>query len=311
MMRCILSAGLLAALLFGWAQPAFAHSPFSGEAQEQLTAILTAIVLALFWGVYLRGAWLRPPGLARWVTFNLTAVLAVLALLGPLDDWAKASTAAHMTQHMMLMVVIAPLWVLCRPLAQIVAGGGRPAAAFWMPMLRLSSRPMWAAYLHGFMIWFWHLPYFYMLAVENPWWHAIEHACFLVSAGIFWWAILRFGKLGAGWALLALLLTLMHTGFLGAVLTFAQAPLYGEARDLEDQQLAGLIMWVLAAIPYMAASAWIGHRWFRQLDSGVRPVHGRPNSSLRPLRRGPSVPVEAQDEISLGRPLRDPFRRPG
>jgi putative membrane protein len=62
---------------------------------------------------------------------------------------------------------------------------------------------------------------------------------------------------------------LMHTGFLGAVLTFARAPLYGEARDLQDQQLAGLIMWVLAAIPYIIASAWIAHRWFRQLEAGA------------------------------------------
>lgn len=267
-----LSASLLAVLLLGWGQAALAHSPFSGAGEEQLTALLTAAILAVFWAIYLRGAWLRPPGWSRGITFNVAAVIAVLALLGPLDDWAKTSTAMHMTQHMMLMVVIAPLWVLCRPLPQIIAGGGRPAATFWVPMLRLSSRPMWAAYLHGFMIWFWHLPYFYMLAVDNPWWHAIEHACFLVTAGIFWWAVLRFGKLGAGWALLALLLTLMHTGFLGAVLTFAREPLYGEARDLADQQLAGLIMWVLAAVPYLAASTWIGHRWFRQLDAGVRPV---------------------------------------
>jgi putative membrane protein len=270
----VLLAGLLALPLLGWSQPALAHSPFSGVAQEQLTALLTAALLAVFWAIYLRGAWSRPPGWSRAITFHVAAVFAVLALLGPLDDWAKTSTAMHMTQHMMLMVVIAPLWVLCRPLPQIVAGGGRPFAAIWMPMLRLSSRPLWAAYLHGFMIWFWHLPYFYMLAVDNPWWHAIEHACFLVTAGIFWWAVLRFGKLGAGWALLALLLTLMHTGFLGAVLTFAREPLYGEARDLQDQQLAGLIMWVLAAIPYLAASAWIGHRWFRQLESGVRPARG-------------------------------------
>lgn len=53
----------------------------------------------------------------------------------------------------------------------------------------------------------------------------------------------------APWALLALLFTLMHTGFLGAVLTFAESPLYGEARSLADQQLAGLIMWVVGSVP--------------------------------------------------------------
>jgi len=57
----------------------------------------------------------------------------------------------------------------------------------------------------------------------------------------------------------------MHTGFLGAVLTFAGTPLYDEARSLPDQQLAGLIMWVPGAIPYLLASAWVGHRWDQQL----------------------------------------------
>jgi putative membrane protein len=255
--------------LLGFSMPAAAHSPFSGAGQEQLSAALSAIVLATFWGMYLRGAWRRPPRHRDAVLFHAVALLAAAALLGPLDDLAKTSTAMHMTQHMLLMVVIAPLWVLARPLPQIVAGGGRAAAVVWRPMLRLSGYPMWAAYLHGAAIWFWHVPYFYMLAVENPWWHTIEHAFFLLTAGVFWWAVLRAGQRTAPWALLAVLLTLMHTGFLGAVLTFARAPLYGEARDLQDQQLAGLIMWVLAAIPYIIASAWIAHRWFRQLEAGA------------------------------------------
>jgi putative membrane protein len=258
-------AGLLALLAFSPA--AFAHSPFAGENQEQLSALLTAALLAAFWAMYLLGAWRRPPTWPEALAFQVAGLLAVFALLGPLDDWAKTSSAMHMTQHMLLIVVIAPLWVLSRPLPQIIAGGGRPAALVWRPMLRLAGHPLWAAYLHGAVIWFWHLPYFYMLAVEDPWWHAFEHACFLVTAGIFWWAVLRSGRQVAPWAFLALLLTLMHTGFLGAVLTFARAPLYGEARNLEDQQLAGLIMWVLAAIPYLLASTWIGHRWFRQLDA--------------------------------------------
>jgi cytochrome c oxidase assembly factor CtaG len=57
----------------------------------------------------------------------------------------------------------------------------------------------------------------------------------------------------------------MHTGFLGALLTFAREPLYGEARDLQDQQLAGLIMWVVGAIPYLIAAGWCGLRWYRQM----------------------------------------------
>jgi putative membrane protein len=256
---------LVGAVLLGGFASALAHGPFTGEGQERAAGLATALLLALYWGAYTRGAWLRPVAYRPAIAFHGTAVLCAVVLLGPLDVWAKTSTAAHMAQHMLLMVVIAPLWVLCRPLPQIVAGSGRPGALLCVPMLRLARHPLWAAYLHGALIWFWHLPYFYMLAVAEPWWHALEHACFLVSAGIFWWAVLSASKRNAPWALLALLLTLMHTGFLGAVLTFAHAPLYGEARSLQDQQLAGLIMWVLGGVPYLVASAWIGHRWYGQL----------------------------------------------
>jgi cytochrome c oxidase assembly factor CtaG len=58
----------------------------------------------------------------------------------------------------------------------------------------------------------------------------------------------------------------MHTGFLGALLTFANAPFYGDTRSLADQQLAGLIMWVIGGIPYFIASLWIAYRWFRQME---------------------------------------------
>ncbi len=256
------SAGVTALLCTPEAQ---AHNPLTSVGQAQVSGLLTAFLLAAFWLLYLRGARQVGAHRYRYWGFHATAVLAVLTLLGPLDDLAKTSTAAHMTQHMLLMVVIAPLWVLSRPLPQIAAGAGRLLAPVWRGPLRLAAHPLIVAYLHGLLIWFWHLPYFYMLAVENAWWHAVEHACFLLSAGLFWWAVLRANRAHAPWAMLALLLTLMHTGFLGAVLTFAQAPLYGEARSLQDQQLAGLIMWVLGAIPYLLAAAWLGWRWYGQL----------------------------------------------
>jgi putative membrane protein len=237
----------------GWALvlisvPALAHNPLASQGPEQWAALITVAWLLSFWGLYLWGSTRVSPGWLSAMVFHLTAILCAVTLLGPLDDWAKTSTAAHMVQHMLLMVVIAPLWVLCRPLPQLNAGGGPPAARIWRPGLQLARYPMYAAFLHGAIVWFWHMPYFYMLAVENV-----------------WWAILRAGQARTLWALVALLFTLMHTGFLGALLTFARDPLYAETRDLQDQQLAGLIMWVAGAVPYLIASAWMGHRWFQRI----------------------------------------------
>src|SRR5690625_2164945 len=227
--------------------PAWAHNPITSDGPEQAAALLSAALLLLFWGAYTLGAWRRPPGLSRGLLFHSGSLLCALAVLGPLDHWAKESTAAHMTQHMMLMVVVTPLWALSRPLPQMIAGAGR-----------------WAI---------WYTPVFYVVAVENPWWHAFEHVCFVATAGWFWWSIMTGSERRAPWALLALLFTLMHTGFLGALLTFAQNPLYDEARSLGDQQLAGLIMWVLGAIPYLGVSAWMGHRWYRQLQRRMTADH--------------------------------------
>lgn len=253
-------------LLLNYTGLAFAHNPITSRGDGQIPALLTLLMLLAFWLFYLLGVRRKRPATHQIFLFHTAAILCGFAVLGPLDDWAKTSSAAHMAQHMLLMVVIAPLWVLSRPLAQIIAGTGRLWAWLWRPMLRLTRYPLATAYIHGAIIWFWHMPYFYMVAVENVWWHAVEHVCFIVTAGIFWWAILRSRRQNTHWALLALLFTLMHTGFLGALLTFASTPLYGEARSLGDQQLAGLIMWVVGGVPYLTAAAWVGNSWYRQLQ---------------------------------------------
>jgi putative membrane protein len=257
-------AAVTAVLLIA-ASPALAHSPLAGGGQERLAAGLTAGLLGVFWCLYVLGARRAAPRYWQAGLFHVTTLVCVLTLLGPLDDMAKTGTAAHMTQHMLLMVVIAPLWVLSHPLPQLVAAAGRLSRVLWGPMLTLARHPLVCAWLHAAVIWFWHMPVFYMAAVDNPWWHALEHVCFLATAGLFWWAVLRGTARRAPWMLLALLFTLMHTGFLGAVLSFAGRPLYGEARDLADQQLAGLIMWVPGAIPYLLATAWAGHLWYQRM----------------------------------------------
>ncbi|MBL1272134.1 MAG: putative membrane protein [Marinobacter maritimus] len=255
--------------LLGLSTPAFGHSPITSEGAEQLTAMIGLIIFSAVWLAYLIGARRVAPNWSQAFGFHSTMVISFLALWGPLDHWAESSAAAHMVQHMMFMVVIAPLWVLTRPLPQLAAGSGRLLTRLWQPTLKLVQHPVYMAYLHAVMIWFWHIPQFYVLALKNPWWHLIEHGCFLVTAGLFWWSVLKSPQRTVGWALFAVLFTLMHTGFLGAMLTFAQSPLYGAGRSLQDQQLAGLIMWVLGAIPYLLGSGWIGSRMYRQLQHRV------------------------------------------
>lgn len=253
-----------------------AHGLFAEPLVPPLPVLLGALLLAAAWLGYGLGCRRLPPRRRQFWLFHGALLLAALSLFGPLDDWAQASAAWHMTQHMLLMLVIAPLLVLARPLPQWRRLLGRRADGLWRGPLRLARLPLACAVLHGALIWIWHAPLPYRLALDNPWWHLFEHACFLFSAWLFWWAVLHAAARQQGRALLALLLTSMHTGLLGALLTFARLPLYREGGALADQQLAGLLMWVPGGLLYLAAAAWCTRRWLVRL--GRRASHGPPDS---------------------------------
>jgi len=93
----------------------------------------------------------------------------------------------------------------------------------------------------------------------------LQHLCFMVSALLFWWAVLfnRHAGFGALGAAAALFTTALHTSLLGALLSFSSTlwyPVYGAlprrfgVSPLEDQQLGGLIMWVPGGLVFLAAA---------------------------------------------------------
>lgn len=250
----------------GWA-----HDPISSDGPARWVGVVNLLLLGGLWALYLVGQRRHAPPRWRAILFHLASTVALIALMGPLDDWAKTSTAAHMVQHMLMIIIIAPLWVLSRPFPQWFHAGLKHLAT-WHRVSRISQYPLTMAYLHAAAIWFWHLPRPYMLAVDQPWWHWAEHLSYLVTAIGLWWAVLLGSRHNRPFALLALLFTLMHTGFLGAVLTFADGLLYEQARTIQDQQLAGLIMWVGGGIPYLIAAVWVSHQWLREVEQRMQSV---------------------------------------
>lgn len=243
--------------------PLQAHNVVQSDGPSFWAALVAALLLALFWLMYLFGSLRRGSPIRQALLFHFGCIVCAFAIAGPLDKWAEVSASAHMMQHMLFMVVIAPLWALSLPLPQIAAATGKLGRWCWPVLLKMSRFPLRLAYLHAVVVWFWHTPRFYVLALQHPWWHLIEHICFLFSAAMLWWALLHCNERSRPWALLALLFTLMHTGFLGAILTFADSLLYYPTHDLRDQQLAGLLMWVPGAVPYVMAAAWLGYRWLK------------------------------------------------
>ena len=247
----------------------------SGWKPDLLMAVPLACSLALYTVGALR---IRVPRLelfafaAGWTTL-------VVALLSPIATLSEALFSIHMTQHELLMLVAAPLIALGRPLVpmlwavpprwrhQLKGGAGLS------PAMRHLTSPAVVFGVHAMALWVWHLPSLYQAAVLDDRIHAVQHVMFTGTACLFWWSLLRgrYGRLGYGAAVLYVFATAIHSGGLGALITFAQAPLYPlyvhrashGVDPLVDQQIAGLIMWVPAGVvltifALAILAAWLG-----------------------------------------------------
>lgn len=217
-------------------------------------------------------------------------IATFFALVWPLDALGTVSFAAHMAQHMVLIAVAAPLFVLAEPATPLLRAmptswrrAHRHLAGLHKALQRL-LRPRIAFAVHGGLIWLWHAPLLFEWALRWQWVHMLEHVSFLGSALLFWQALQRAGRgkapgslQGYGSAALLTLATLIHTGFLGALITFAPRPLYAFYAELgdaplsvmDDQQLAGLLMWIPAGLCYLVAGLSYAEAWLRSAERGA------------------------------------------
>jgi len=190
-----------------------------------------------------------------------------VAVVGPLHELAEQLLWAHMVQHEMLMVIAAPLLALGRPVEAWAWALGRGSAGV-VRALRPFSEARLAWSLHAIAIWLWHLPLAFGAALANPALHFLQHASFFATAALFWWSIVNAQRQLP--ALVSLFTTMLHTGALGALMALSPVPWY-PGYDLEDQQLAGLVMWIPAGLAYPAAALWILFGWFsRRHGDGPR-----------------------------------------
>jgi cytochrome c oxidase assembly factor CtaG len=209
------------------------------------------------------------------------------ALVSPLHWLGERLFTFHMIEHEILMAVSAPLLVISRPIGTLLWSLPRRLRVAAGRVLRnptiiaawqcLSSRRN-ATLIHGVAIWAWHAPALFDAAVNNSAVHRLQHLSFLLTAMLFWWSVFRPSNTGlAAWHLFV---TMLHTSVLGALMALAPRVLYqtqtGTAgawglSPLEDQQLAGLIMWVPAGTVYAGAALAMTTLWIRQSrDKGRR-----------------------------------------
>lgn len=246
--------------------------------------MLTALLLPLY--LYLRGAATYP--VARWRTLAFTGGLAVLfvGLISPLDVMGGTLFSGHMLQHLLFMLVAAPLLVSSRPLPSLLRGlpsawrktyGKLAHAPSVQKLWTKLARPVPVAGLHIIIVWVWHIPGLYSVALNQPIIHALQHFTFFATALLFWWMIFHTDHYVA--RILAVFAVMMTTGLLGALMTFATTSWYDDHGTyasawgltvLEDQQLAGLFMWIPPGVFYVLVAGVLLGGWLNTVEAKVR-----------------------------------------
>jgi cytochrome c oxidase assembly factor CtaG len=235
--------------------------------------VLAAAVYGLAWRrIQLTGRRAVPLGYP--LAYYLGLFSIALALLGPFDVYNQDSLLMHMSQHLLLLQIAPPLIWLGRPV-QLILQAVSPQQSG--PVLRVVLRRSWVRGLLTFFshpliaflsfnvaVIFWHVPKMYDLALSHQTIHELEHICFLAGGLLYWWAIIepvpRHHKLRTGFALGSIFLSMLVAEALGAILTLdgsvlypfynQTSPLWGLSR-LDDQQYAGLLMWVGGGLLYL------------------------------------------------------------
>jgi len=232
---------------------------------------------------HLFGKWQR-------YSFWIGITILVIALLSPFDSISKELAYIHMIQHLLIMMIAAPLLVLAAPVMVIICGlpkNWRRIFWRWNRSLENSRWPwpwhwLWQAgfiwLIHALVLWAWHIPWFYVAALRSDLIHYLQHLSFFLVSCFFWRILIDpISRLRAnrGLGILYLFTTSLHAAVLGVLMALAQSPWYIDytvtaprwgLSAIEDQQLAGLIMWMPACAIYAFAASLLLAVGLRELD---------------------------------------------
>ena len=259
--------------------------------------ILTGLALWTLGYILATGSWREqkkwgpPVSRARQISFHLGTLAALIALVSPLDHLADTFLlSAHMVQHLLLILVAPPLWLLGFP-----PGLFEPLISKdWLKrIVRQITHPAVAYCIFNGVFLAWHIPALYDAALYHPLVHVGEHLSFMAAAVIGWWPMLGFLPKSAPRPSYPLQMVycfglMVPSVVLAATLTFASSPLYPfylkapavsgslalpafatGARlwglsVMDDQQLSGVIMWLPGNMVYFLAFMLTLNHWFKE-----------------------------------------------
>ena len=280
-----LVAGLSLAML---AAPALAHGGHEHGVGWTFDPILV-VPLALSLLVYAVG-WARLSERAatpvRPALFLSGWGVLTLSLVSPLHEAGEQSFTMHMIEHELIMLVATLLlaassaggvlaWGLPRPLRQALGGGWK---SLLQSLWKRLTEPVTATAIQAVVMWVWHAPALFDRALDSSGWHIFQHSCFFVSSLLFWWAMLhpRARSGGYGVSAACLFVTSLIGGALGALMSFSSSPWYADYAAMgmtgigldpvNDQRLAGLIMWIPGGLVHGVAALLMFYKWLRSAE---------------------------------------------
>jgi cytochrome c oxidase assembly factor CtaG len=218
--------------------------------------------------------------------YFVAALIAVaVAFISPLDAASGSLASAHMIQHLLLVVVAAPLMASASPGSALIRSGSvafRRGVTAWRRRLRLTRRslvvlrnPGLVWLLHVVTVWFWHAAGPYEAALSSDALHAVEHLSFLITGFLFWRVVVGLPanvRVSGGYGVILVFAMSLQGVFLAALLTFATSPWYPTyttstqgwgVSPLDDQRLAGLVMWGPAGLVYVGVALALMLDWVR------------------------------------------------
>jgi len=210
----------------------------------------------------------------RVVAFLLGMLTVLLALITPIADLSDYYLfSAHMVEHLLVTLLAPPLMLIGLPGWMM-----RPVFRRWPFLLRigrvLTTPPIAFAIFNVLFIGY-HLPRFYDISLASQYAHAAFHIVFIVTALLTWWPVLspldELPPLSPPLQMVYLFAQTLPSQVLGALLTFTGRPLYdwyitaprvwNNLTPQADQQLGGLIMWVIGGTFFLAVFAFVFLRW--------------------------------------------------
>ena len=235
--------------------------------------------LRRLWATAGRARLVHPGQAAAWLG---GLVVVAVALLPPIGAAAGERLSAHMVQHVLLVGVASPLLALGAPLPTLLWAlpprWRRGLLPWWRRAATSRAGARWARWtaatlvLQVGVLWAWHVPALYQAALASGALHLLEHASFLLTAVAFWWTVTGARhRPGGGAAVVAVFLGGLPATALGALMTLAGRPWYpvypgDPAAALEDQQLAGVVMWGFGGVAALVAAVVLFAAWLAALE---------------------------------------------